>query len=793
MRVLELSERDEAAAYCGKLYARWGAEVIRVELPDRPAARESLELYLHGGKRRVALDYRDLAQRGTLDRLAASCDVLVTDATAREVDDLGLLDLGGDAGPAVRTSVTPFGLSGPYRDWEATRSTLLALGGYTWLHGDIGRAPLTMPGNYPHYQAGSYAYIASLAAQLRTRGEDGAPPVRVEVSAMEVLASLHQFTFTMLTNAGLVRSRHGNRWENLAPTSLMPCKDGWWGCNILPNFWTPFTLMIGHPELADDPRFLNNNDRMEHIDELEEIIHDVFKDWSKQRIFTEGQETWRVPVGYAVSLQDTLEDPHLNDREFWRPIEGMTEGAEGLRTTGSPFFYVGQERPTEHAPVASGADTEAVLGELPEGTSNGASAASLPAPARPLDGVRILDLTRIWSGPLSTLILGDMGADVVKIEAQLGRGPAVLPPGIGNILGSDAPENHWNRQGLFNKLNRNKRSVAIDLKSEQGRAIFLGLVAEADVVIENFSARTMPGLGLGYEEMKQANDQIIYVAMQAFGQQGPYRDYIGLGPSIEPLIGLTAIMGYSDHEPRVTSKALTDAMGGIAAAVAVVTALDRRERTGEGGLIDLSQHETGVVMIGEQLIERQQAGIEPSRIGNADRAVAPHGVYRCAGDDDWITIAATDERQWQGLAGAAGAGWADDPRFATNEARLKHREALDEAIEAWTVGFEKVALMSELQAAGVPAGAVYSSPEVMADPHLAARGYWIDLDEPDNGVQRYDGSPVHFDGDRGYAQYAPAPTLGGDNEAVLGGLLGMSDGDVAALYEDGVIVDRPPG
>jgi crotonobetainyl-CoA:carnitine CoA-transferase CaiB-like acyl-CoA transferase len=793
MRVLELSERDEAAAYCGKLYARWGAEVIRVEPPDRPVPRESLELYLHGGKRRVTLDYRDPAQRAMLDRLAASCDVLVTDATAREVDDLGLLDLGGDAGPAVRTSVTPFGLSGPYRDWEATGSTLLALGGYTWLHGDAGRAPLTMPGNYPHYQAGSYAYIASLAAQLRTRGEDGAPPVRVEVSTMEALASLHQFTFTMLTNAGLIRSRHGNRWENLAPTGLMPCKDGWWGCNILPNFWRPFTLMIGKPELADDPRFINNNDRMEHIDELEQIIHDVFKDWSKQRIFTEGQETWRVPVGYAVSLQDTLDDPHLNAREFWRPIEGMSEGGEGLRTSGSPFFYVDQERPTEHAPVAPGTDTADVLGALPEATSDGAPAASLPAPARPLDGVRILDLTRIWSGPLSTLILGDMGADVVKIEAQLGRGPAVLPPGIGNILGSDAPEKHWNRQGLFNKLNRNKRSVAIDLKSEQGRAIFLRLVAEADVVIENFSARAMPGLGLGYEEMKQANEQIIYVAMQAFGQQGPYRDYIGLGPSIEPLIGLTAIMGYSDDEPRVTSKALTDAMGGVAAAAAVVTALDRRERTGEGGLIDLSQHETGVVMVGEQLIERQQSGVEPSRIGNADRAVAPHGVYRCAGDAGWITIAATDDRQWQGLAIAAGAGWADDTRFTTNDARLEHREALDQAIEAWTVGFEKVALMNDLQAAGVPAGAVYSSPEVMADPHLAERGYWIDLDEPDNGLQRYDGSPVHFDGDRGYAQYVPAPTLGGDNEAVLGGLLGMSDRDVAALYEGGVIVDRPPG
>ncbi|MEE8336728.1 MAG: CoA transferase [Dehalococcoidia bacterium] len=791
MRVLELSDRDEAAAYCGKLYARWGAEVIRVERPDRPAPLQSVELYLHGGKRRVRLDYRDRSQRATLDRLAASCDVLVTDAPAREVDEFGLLDLGGGEGPAVRTSVTPFGLSGPYRDWQATASTLLALGGYTWLHGDIGRAPLTMPGNYAHYQAGSYAYIASLAAELRTRGQRGAPPVRVEVSTLEALASLHQFTFTMYTNAGIIRSRHGNRWENLSPTGLLRCKDGWWGTNILPNFWAPFTLMIGKPELAEDPRFATNDDRMQHQDELEAIIEQVFKDWPKQRVFTEGQETWRVPVGYAVSLQDALDDPHLNAREFWRPVEGV----DGLRTAGSPFIFVDDERPAERAPVAPGTDTAAVLDALPEAASDGgdAPAAARTAPARPLEGVRILDLTRIWSGPLGTLILGDLGADVVKIEAHLGRGPAVLPPGLGGILGTDAPERQWNRQGLFNKLNRNKRSVALDLKSEQGRAIFLRLVAESDVVIENFSARAMPGLGLGYEQMKQANERIIYIAMQAFGRQGPYRDYIGLGPSIEPLIGLTAIMGYSADEPRVTSKALTDAMGGVAAAAAVVTALDRRERTGKGGLVDLSQHETGVVIIGEHLIERQQSGVEPSRIGNAHRSLAPHGVYRCAGDDEWIAIAAVDDRQWQALAGAAGAGWAADPRFASNEARLEHRAALDEAIEGWTVAHEKVALMNELQAAGVAAGAVYSAPELMADPHLAARGYWIDLDEPDNGVQRYDGWPLHFDGDRGYAQWVPAPTLGGDNEAVLGGLLGISEQEVAALYEQAVIADRPPG
>jgi len=182
MRVLELSDREEAAAYTGKLFARWGAEVIKVESPDRRTPELALDHYLNGGKRRVALDYRDGGSRATLERLAASCDLVITDVPARDVEAFGLLSLGGGGaaggtrGPRASASVTPFGLSGPYRDYEATPATLLALGGYTWLMGDAGREPLTMPGNYVHYQAGNFAYVALLASWLRARRSPAAPP-----------------------------------------------------------------------------------------------------------------------------------------------------------------------------------------------------------------------------------------------------------------------------------------------------------------------------------------------------------------------------------------------------------------------------------------------------------------------------------------------------------------------------------------------------------------------------------------------------------------------------------------
>ena len=790
MRVLELSDREEAAAFCGKLLARWGAEVIKVERPGRETPGEALDRYLNGGKRRVALDRSDAGARAALDRLAAGCDVLITDAPAHAVEQLRLLELGGDdEGPRVRASITPFGLSGPRRDWRATASTLLALGGYTYLSGDPGRTPLTLPGQYPYYQAGSFAYIAVVAAHLRAVRDPSTPPARIEVSAIESVAALHQFTFVMYRHGGVVRSRHGNRWENLHPTTLYRCADGWWAQNVLPNFWEAFALMLGRPELATDPRFATNADRMEHADELDEIVLEATADWPMERILREGQETWRVPVGTATSLQQALDDRHLGERGFWRPLSGDGE----LRTAGSPYRFVGEKRPPELPPEAPGASAE----PPPIGPRTEPAAAVLTAAGDgplPLAGVRIVDLTRIWSGPLVTRILGDLGAEVIKVEAHGGRGPAAVPRALGGYYpGGDPGERPWNRQSLFNKLSRNKRSVVLNLKHERGHELFLRLVSESDVVIENFSARAMPGLDLGYERLREANERVIYLSMPAFGVDGPHRDYIGLGPSIEPLTGLTVLMGYSDEEPRVTSMALTDAISGVAGAAAVVTALERRVRTGEGAFVDLSQHEAGVAMFGEFFIERQLAGEEPSRAANAHARYAPHGVYRCAGEDEWIAIAARDDAEWRTLSACASSGWDADRRFATVEQRLAQRAALDDAIERWTVGRERFALMAELQEAGVPAGAVLSAPEVLGDVHLTERGFWVELDEPDGGPQLYDGSPLRFDGQRHYEAWTPAPGLGADNEWVLGNLLGLDDAEIADLYAQGVIADRPPG
>ena len=740
--------------------------------------------YLDAGKQLVEAEWSELP--GVLERLGAGVDVLVCDLHPEEMEELGL-DRWGAIG--VRVLVTPFGRVGPRRTGRASSASLLALGGHTYLSGDPGRAPLTMPGRYPYYQAGTYAYVAALG-QLLAETDD----VTVDVSVLETLTSLHQFTDTFWTFERIVRSRHGNRWENLCPTTLLPARDGWVAVNILQNFWEPFALWVGGPELAGDEQLALNEQRMQRQDDVEAFAVAAFEDRPMLELFREGQETWRVPIGYTASLESLRSDPHLRAREFFQPIEvgalkveGVSVEAQVVEVLASPFRFVG-----EALPEAGGVTEERRLARV---VSRARRAGEERKVTRPLEGVRVLDMTRIWSGPLATRILGDLGAEVVKVEAPAGRGARGAVSGAGGV-GADRP---WNRQPLFNKLSRNKQSVALDLKQPAARDVFLRLMESCDVLVENFSARAMPRLGLGFDSLRERNPGLIYMQMPALGLFGPYRDYIGLGPSIEPLSGLTAVMGYGPDEPRVTAAAVTDAASGVTAAAAIMTALSRRLRTGDGMHIDLSQGEAMTALLGEYVIESQLPGGQlpggmATRMGNAHFSIAPHGVYRCAGEDAWICITAMDEGQWSALcvaAGTAGEAWAADARFASMAARATHREALDAAIGGWTAGQKQQELSELLLRNGVAAGAVQSAPQFLSDPHLEAVGYYSQLTTADTGSWRYDGSPIRANGERGYEAWFGAPGLGEHNREVLLGL-GYREDEIHALTEAGVLVDRPP-
>ena len=403
----------------------------------------------------------------------------------------------------------------------------------------------------------------------------------------------------------------------------------------------------------------------------------------------------------------------------------------------------------------------------------------------PLRGVRILDLTHVWAGPLGTRILADLGAEVVKIEAPTGRGPREFPRlNLGGWIGGEPGDDPWNRLAVFVKLQRNKRSVAIDLKTDAGRETFLELVAVADVVIENFSAEAMPALGLGYEALARANPSIVYMAMPGYGKDGPYRDWVAFGPTVEVMSGLTHVLGYGPDEPRNTAVALMDPIAAVNAAGAIVTALREREATGRGSFVEMSLHESGVVFCGPWLVEHQLGG-KVERIGNRHPAMAPHGVYPCRGDDAWVAIACRDDADWRALCDVVGAGL--DPSAHVAERRAS-ADAIDRAISEWAASRTKEEAADALQAAGVPAGPVNVTPDMVADPQVRERGFFVPL-EP--GPTPVPGNPVKMDG-IGSDDWTPCPRLGADNAAVLGDWLGYDDEKIAGMERAGVLADKPP-
>ena len=403
----------------------------------------------------------------------------------------------------------------------------------------------------------------------------------------------------------------------------------------------------------------------------------------------------------------------------------------------------------------------------------------------PLRGVRVLDLTHVWAGPLSTRFLADLGAETVKIESPTGRGPRASPVNETTYgwIGGDPGDEPWNRSAIFVKLQRNKRSVAIDLKTDAGRETFLRLVRVADVVIENFHSVTMPGLGLSYDVLAAENPSIIYVAMPGYGLEGPYSQRVAFGPAVEAMSGLSDVMGYGPREPRNTAMALMDPVAAVNAAAGVVTALRRRKNTGKGAFVELSLHDAAVSFCGPWLIDRQ-LGNSIERLANGHPEMVPHGVFPSAGEDEWVAIACRDDGEWKSLCSVV-PGLDADADFAT---RRRERPEIDAAISRWTACRDKRTAAEALQVAGVPAGPVNTTPDMLNDPQTRERGFFVPI-EP--GPTPMPGNPIKMDGISS-ADWTPCPKLGADNAAVLKGWLDYSDDEITELELSGVIVDRPP-
>ncbi len=414
----------------------------------------------------------------------------------------------------------------------------------------------------------------------------------------------------------------------------------------------------------------------------------------------------------------------------------------------------------------------------------------------PLDGIRIVDSTTVVAMPMAMHLMGDMGAEVIKVETHTQtRGEAGTFPD--NQPGTDP----WNREGGFHSLNRSKLGITLNLQSPDGVRIFKDLVAISDVVTENIRAGTMVRLGLGYEEMRRIKPDIIYISNTGFGQTGPWRRYAGIGRMFELTCGLAQFTGYQDEGPRRVARAFFDPHVGWTAVFAILAALHHRQETGEGQYIDLSMYQVGTSTLGGPLLDYISNGRNGGVMGNRHPSVAPHAVYPCSGDDKWIAIAIENDQQWDAFCDAMDSPpWIQQDKFADAFSRWRNQDELDANLGEWTKGYDHLELMDRLQRAGVPAGAVLNGKELLTNPHLKERNFYERVTFPPEagaGTRIITGRAWKMSESSSFIR-RPAPRLGEHNEFVMGEILAMDADEIEEMYENGVAGDeplnqRPPG
>ena len=788
LRVVELAP-SVAVRFAGKWLAALGAEVFKVEPPGEDPAPQAGQqggdaatraLYLASGKKSVAFDRESADDRALLHRLVAASGLLLAGVgpTALARLDLDLDALRAENPRLVSVSVTPFGESGPYADLPATPLTLAALSGMLWLVGQPGRAPLAQWGGQPEVLGGLHALGAALAGVFAARASGHGRHLDVSLHASAAAVVGHH------TARGSQGGDAGARQAQRSLWRLYPTADGWAGISSLARNHARLAEVMGVPEIAEASPFLQHQASSEEEMRLTALL----EAWFSSRTCKEVSELAlreAVPLASVLSIEQVAASEQLAERGFFTTDDPPGAGPIGVpsRLWSSDSHGWRSGRAPER-----GADTREAR-EASDVPTTGAISGARPSGGL-LEGVRVLDLGQIWAGPYASMLLAEHAADVIRVESPTAWDPnrcAALPVGV-----RDA--DWWNTCPYYHEYNHNKRSIGLDLRSPRGRELFGQLVARSDVIIENLRADVLERLGVGYEWMREKRDDVILVSMTGFGRTGPERGLPGYGPLIEQLSGIAGLTGYEDGAPQLAAGyAYGDPVAAVAAASAALNALIQRQQTGTGQHIDLSQREATTALIGEAFLAWSRDGRSPRPEGNGRRGCAPHGVFPCLGDDEWVAIAVTDDAQWQGLRAATDdPAWTHDSDLADPEVRYSRRLELDARLADWTAERTKTEVFERCRAHGVPCGPVWKSAEVLEDPQLRAQHFYEWTSHPAVGRWWTHGWVWRPQG-AGPCVRRPAPDFGGDNEEVLRELLGLDPAEIQELELEGVIARKPLG
>jgi crotonobetainyl-CoA:carnitine CoA-transferase CaiB-like acyl-CoA transferase len=789
LRIVEIGSAA-AASYCGRLFADFGASVQKVEPPQgdplrssgpfTPKGQSAWFAFLNFNKSSVALDPNDTSASLRLAELIGNCDILID---GRDIDDADCpaIDLAalkqGNLG-LIHFEASWFGRQGPYAEFEATDSTIRALTGLVKLVGPTEGPPMHAPDFQTGIFAGLWGFVAA-ASSVLSRMQNG----RGRTSALSIfessIAVSEYIMFESFTRGDVMRRIGVNRFWPTFPVGIYETRQGWLGVTtVTPAQWRAFCEMLGLYELRDDAALFLGVDRLQHMEEIERKFIPKLKQRTAQEWFAEGLKR-KIPIVPVPDISDLIADAEKKSRGAIVPIAigdetGFTAGSM-QRLTGTPprrggvVPAIGEGQPA----VAGFSDTATrAIEPWPHG------------PERlPLAGIRVIDFSMGWAGPICTRTLADLGADVIKIEAiqypdwwrGVDRRPAYVL------------EQMYEKSVRYCIMNRNKRGITLDLTRPQGLELAKRLLADADLVVDNYSVEVLPKLGLGYEVLSKMNPKLVMMSMSAFGSGSVFRDCRAYGSTLEQGSGLPSVVGDAGGPPVMSHTAFGDAVGGLNGCAAVLIALIHAKLTGKGQFIDLAQIECMMPFAAPWIVAHSIDGEKPLRFGNRHPDFVPHGCFRCTGDDNWIVVAVSGDAMWPRLCKVLGReDWAADETLKRAAERRGIESEIEAAITDWTSTRAPEDAMNVLQAAGIASGVARLPIELLNDPQLHARGFIQEVDRAFIGRHPQPSMPFR-EGEKAFAIRTPPPTLGEHNREILAGILGLSDAEIDRLASDGVI------
>jgi crotonobetainyl-CoA:carnitine CoA-transferase CaiB-like acyl-CoA transferase len=782
-RVLDLST-GLGGAYACLLLSYAGADVARAEPPGGDPLRRwrqgsdeapddgALFEYLRQGQTAFTLDPAGAA----FDPLGA--DIIVTSpdpANAAEIQALRAVV--AEQPGLIVVSFTPYGLDGPFADRPASDLTVEADSGGLAIRGRSDRAPYQMGGRTCEWLSGAYAAAAILA--LWTGRRRGGPGGLIDFSQAELLhaaASNYLDVFHAVAHAedGGADAEPVGPPRTLETPSIEKSSDGWVGFNTnSPHQIAGFLNMLGRPDLVASGEYGTAAKRIGRIEEWQALVTEWTSEHTSAEILTLAEANG-VPVAPVSDSRSVADLDQVVARKTL-----VTAPSGRFQMPGQPWRINGGRGPD------LGPAPEIDDAQRPAWRSTAKSTAvAADSARRPLEGLRVLDLTTWWAGPSATAFLAALGADVIHVEAPARMDPARM---VGAAFLPRAQ--FWELSNFFLTVNVNKRDLALDLTSERGRELFLELVAQSDVVVENATPRVLDKLKLGWDVIHTANPRAILTRMPAYGLDGPWRERPGFAQNIEQASGLAWLTGEPDDQPRI-QRGPADPNGGMHAAFATLVALEQREQTGEGSMVESSLFDAALSIAAELVIEWSAYQNPLLRQGNRSVTAAPQGVYACQGLDSWLALTVATDDQWQALTGLLDrAELVDDPALVTESGRRSRHDFLDSVLTDWAAKREVEEAVAMLLAAGIPAAHARDPRLAARNPQFRHRGYHQLVEHPVAGTVPIPTLPYRISGEPWIR--TPSPTLGQHNAEILTGLLGLSQQEIDQLSADGVIANAP--